>query len=330
MRLVTFETQTVAAGPGVLIDGDSAIVGLQTACGSLPPIPSMRALIDGGEAALDQAARIVANTSKRSVHPIDDCQLLSPLPTPAQIRDCMTFEKHAVNAPRGAARYVASKTNDPDATYKAIESSGSLALAPVWYEIPVYYKANRFGVVGTGTEILWPKYSALRDFELELAVIIGRKGVDISAESAEDHIFGYTIYNDFSARDAQMKEMPGGLGPAKGKDFDGGIVLGPCIVTRDELPLDRDGKLALSMTAKVNDEVWGEGTSADMKHSFTSIISYISQSETLHPGEVIGSGTVGDGCGLEHGRFLSDGDVVELEIERIGRISNTVVVEKGD
>jgi 2-keto-4-pentenoate hydratase/2-oxohepta-3-ene-1,7-dioic acid hydratase in catechol pathway len=330
MRLVTFETETVPAGPGVLIDGDTAIVGLQIPCGSSPPISSMQAMIDGGQAALHQATRTIADTGKRSVHRLENCRLLSPLPTPAQIRDCMTFEKHAVNASRGMARHMASKTNDPEAAFKAIESSGRLTLAPVWYEVPVYYKANRFGVVGTGTNIPWPEYSCLRDFELELAVVIGRQGVDIQAENAEDHIFGYTIYNDFSARDAQMKEMTAGLGPAKGKDFDNGIVLGPCIVTRDELPLSSDGRLALSMTAKVNGEVWGRGTSADMKHSFPSIIAYISQAETLHPGEVIGSGTVGDGCGVEHGRFLEDGDVVELEIERIGKISNTVVVAKGD
>ena len=329
MRLVTFETETVPAGPGILIDGDTAIVGLQTPCGSSAPISSMQELIDGGQTALDQATRTLEHARERSVHSIEDCRLHAPLPTPAQIRDCMSFEKHALNAPRGAARYMAAKTNDPEATFAAIEASGRLALAPVWYDIPIYYKANRFGVVGTGTDIPWPKYSSLRDFELELAVVVGRRGVDIQSEDAESHIFGYTIYNDFSARDTQMKEMPGGLGPAKSKDFDHGIVLGPCIVTRDELPLSPDGKLELEMTASVNGEVWGRGTSADMRHTFPAIIAYISQSETLHPGEVIGSGTVGDGCGLEHGRFLDDGDVVELEIERIGKISNTIVVKRG-
>jgi 2-keto-4-pentenoate hydratase/2-oxohepta-3-ene-1,7-dioic acid hydratase in catechol pathway len=328
MRLVTFETATVAAGPGVLIDGDAAIVGLQTPCGSSETISSMQELIDGGPAALEQATRAVENAHERVVHSVEDCRLLAPLPTPAQIRDCMSFEKHAVNAPLGAARYMAAKTNDPEATFAAIEASGQLALAPVWYDIPLYYKANRFGVVGTETDIPWPNYSSLRDFELELAVVVSRRGVDIQFDDAEGHIFGYTIYNDFSARDAQMKEMPGGLGPAKGKDFDHGIVLGPCIVTRDELPLSPDGKLDLKMTATVNGEVWGRGTSADMRHTFPAIIAHISQCETLHPGEVIGSGTVGDGCGLEHGRFLHDGDVVELEIEQIGKISNTIAVKQ--
>jgi len=329
MRLVTFETETVPAGPGILIDGDTAIVALQTTCGSSAAISSMQELIDGGQAALDQATSAVANTRGRSAHSIEDCRLLAPLPVPAQIRDCMTFKKHAVNAPRGAARYMAAKTNDPEATFSAIEATGQLELAPVWYDIPIYYKANRFGVVGTETDIPWPKYSSLRDFELEVAVVIGRRGVDIQSHDAEGHIFGYTIYNDFSARDVQMKEMPGGLGPAKSKDFDHGIVLGPCIVTRDELPLSPGGKLELKMTATVNGEVWGRGTSADMHHTFPSIIAHISQSETLYPGEVIGSGTVGDGCGIEHGKFLDDGDVVELEIERIGKISNTIVVEGG-
>jgi 2-keto-4-pentenoate hydratase/2-oxohepta-3-ene-1,7-dioic acid hydratase in catechol pathway len=159
------------------------------------------------------------------------------------------------------------------------------------------------------------------DFELELACIIGKKGKDISHANAEDHIFGYTIYNDFSARDTQMQESAGPLGPAKSKDFDDSIVLGPVIVTADEL----EDPYHLRMQARINGETWCDNNSSTIHWKFSDMIAHISKSETLHPGEVIGSGTVGLGCGLEHLRFLNDGDVVELEIEHIGVISNKVV-----
>ena len=167
----------------------------------------------------------------------------------------------------------------------------------------------------------WPDYSNIMDFELELACVIGKKGRDIDKTRADDHIFGYTIYNDFSARDAQMLETPGMLGPAKGKDFDDSIILGPVIVTRDELT----DPYNLRMQARVNGETWCDSNSNTIYWTFSDMIAHISSSETIYPGEVIGSGTVGLGCGLEHLRFLNDGDVVELEIEHIGVISNKVI-----
>jgi 2-keto-4-pentenoate hydratase/2-oxohepta-3-ene-1,7-dioic acid hydratase in catechol pathway len=159
------------------------------------------------------------------------------------------------------------------------------------------------------------------DFELELACIIGRKGVDIAKAQAHDFVFGYTIFNDFSARDAQCRETEGRLGPAKGKDFDKGNVFGPCVVTADEI----GDPYALGMTARINGETRCNGSSSTMYWRFDDLIAHISAGETLHPGEIIGSGTVGDGCGHEHMRYLDDGDVVELEIEKIGILKNRVV-----
>lgn len=196
-------------------------------------------------------------------------------------------------------------------------------IPPVWYRQPIYYKGNRFSVIGHQHDVRWPRYSRVMDYELELACVIGRGGSDIPRERALDHVFGYTIFNDASARDAQGMEMAGGLGPAKGKDFDTGNVLGPWIVTADEI----GDAQSLTMVARVNGEEWSRGTSAAMHHRFDAIVSFISQSETLHPGDVIGSGTVGTGCGLEHGRFLSDGDVVELEVERIGTLRNRFLLQ---
>lgn len=159
------------------------------------------------------------------------------------------------------------------------------------------------------------------DYELELACIIGKTGKEIAKDKAMEHVFGFTIFNDFSARDAQMAEMAAQLGPAKGKDFDTGNVLGPWIVTLDEIG-DRD---ALAMDARINGERLGGGNSGQMHHKWPAILAHISQSETIYAGEVIASGTVGTGCGLELGRKLAPGDVIELEIEKIGVLRNRIV-----
>ena len=188
-------------------------------------------------------------------------------------------------------------------------------------EQPIYYKANRFSFIGHETDVVWPAYSQWMDYELELACVIGKTGKDIAKEKAMEHIFGFTIFNDFSARDAQIAEMAAQLGPAKGKDFDTGNALGPWIVTLDEI----GDPHALAMDARVNGERWGGGNSGQMHHKWPAVLAHISASETLYAGEVIGSGTVGTGCGLEIGRQLQHGDVVELEIEKIGVLRNKVV-----
>jgi 2-keto-4-pentenoate hydratase/2-oxohepta-3-ene-1,7-dioic acid hydratase in catechol pathway len=193
----------------------------------------------------------------------------------------------------------------------------------VWYKQPIYYKGNRLSFIGHGADVIWPGYAEFLDIELELAIVIGKKGKDITADTATDYIFGYTILNDVSARDAQMAEMSGQLGPAKGKDFDTGNILGPFILTADEVP----HPAALNMEAKVNGIRWGGGNSGDMHHDFGAILAHISASETLYPGEVIGSGTVGTGCGLETGKRLQPGDHFELEIEGIGVLANQIVKE---
>lgn len=267
-----------------------------------PAATSVQELIEGGPGMLARAEAAAA--TGRPVVSVAEARLLAPLPRPVQIRDCLTFEEHLTNA------------------YAQMEkiSGKSYAIPQVWYDQPIYYKANRMSVIGPNSDIEWPTYSELLDYELEIACIIGKTGRDIPVETAADHIFGFTIFNDVSARDAQGTEMAGQLGPAKGKDFDTGNVLGPWIVTKDEIGDWRD----LKMDVRVNGERRGGGTTASMHHSFEAIIAFISRSETLYAGEVIGSGTVGTGCGLETGQFLEDGDVVELEIEKIGILRNSV------
>jgi len=294
MRIVTYETAD-GPRPGAVTETDG-IVDLG------PVATSVQALIEGGPQALDRA-RALAGTADPVVA-LADARLLAPLPRPVQMRDCLAFEEHLKNA------FAQAKTI----------GGRELTIPPVWYDQPLYYKANRMSVIGPGAVIEWPRYAQVLDYELELACVIGTTGRDIPADRALDHVFGYTIFNDVSARDAQMKEMAGQLGPAKGKDFDTGNVLGPWIVTSDAIGDPQD----LKMEVRVNGERRGGGTSAAMHHGFAQLIAHISASETLYAGEVIGSGTVGTGCGLEIGRYLEDGDTIELEIERIGILRNQI------
>jgi 2-keto-4-pentenoate hydratase/2-oxohepta-3-ene-1,7-dioic acid hydratase in catechol pathway len=178
-------------------------------------------------------------------------------------------------------------------------------------------------VIGTDADVRWPPYSDKLDFELELAMVVGRRGKDIAAADAPRYIAGYTIWNDLSARDQQMKEGPIGMGPSKAKDFDSGNALGPYLVTSDELDVSN-----LRMIARVNGEVWTDATSAGRHFAFEDLVVHVSQSETIYPGEVWGSGTVTGGSGLELDRWLRPGDVVELEIEGIGVLRNRIQRER--
>jgi 2-keto-4-pentenoate hydratase/2-oxohepta-3-ene-1,7-dioic acid hydratase in catechol pathway len=310
MKLATFSNAQGASAIGVVDTERGAILDLAAAArasgGEEPAFRDMLALIDAGPSGLDKARALAAKWPQSASRPLAGAKLLSPLPEPRQMRDCLVFEEHLRNARSQAAKRMGREPPP---------------IPQVWYEQPIYYKCNRFSVVGHEHEVTWPAYSNYMDYECEMACVIGKTGKDIKPEHALDHIFGFTIFNDFSARDAQQKEMEGRLGPAKGKDFDTGNVLGPWIVTRDEIG-DGDN---LKMEVRVNGERWGGGNSSAMHHKFSAILAFISQSETLHAGEVIGSGTVGTGAALELGRQLKSGDVVELEIEKIGVLRNRVV-----
>ncbi|MDC0995996.1 fumarylacetoacetate hydrolase family protein [Pseudomonadales bacterium] len=315
MKLLTFKL----AGTeylGALTD--TGVFNLSAAAPEDIAFSSMQHFIEAGQLALDRAYALLESSSASI--PSDQVDFLAPLPLPPQIRDCLGFEEHLKNSFESAMKLSAMAADDPVVAERELRASGRFTVPEVWYQQPLYYKANRFSVAESGKDVVWPAYSEVMDFELEMACIVGKKGKDISKVNAEDHIFGYTIYNDFSARDAQILESPGMLGPAKSKDFDDSIILGPVIVTKDEL----DDPYSLRMQARVNGETWCDSNSSTIHWKFSDMIAHISKSETLHPGEVIGSGTVGFGCGLEHLRFLNDGDIVELEVEKIGVISNKV------
>lgn len=237
---------------------------------------------------------------------VDEVHFHSPL-KPTTLRDAYAFEQHVRTASQNRGRDVPKE----------------------WYQFPIFYYTNTNSIFGSGDEIPYPHYTQAMDFELEIAVVIGKSGINIKPEDAPNHIFGYTIFNDWSARDVQRSEMKAGLGPAKGKDF--ASSLGPVIVTSEALAdrtVNRPGVYDLNMDARVNGVEISKANFKDIYWSFGEIIARASDTCELQTGDVIGSGTVGTGCLLEltkaQGPWLNAGDLVELEIERIGILKNIV------
>jgi 2-keto-4-pentenoate hydratase/2-oxohepta-3-ene-1,7-dioic acid hydratase in catechol pathway len=338
MRLVTFQRQGVQE-IGALVEADSKIIRLQAAerlRGGEDNLhfQSMLGFLRGAGEARDSALGAIDFALSQRPENIGiqraSVELLSPVPRPESIREFMVFEQHVINCTRRfeMARWVASLDRIVD---KTLGRKATLAYrkARPWYERPVYYKGNRMNVIGDGASVTIPRYTKTFDWELEFGIFLCRQGRDIPREKARDFIGGYTIFNDFSARDIQKREMGGRLGPAKGKDFDGGNAIGPVLVTPDEIP----DPYNLAMCARVNGRQVSYGHTKGMRWTFEELIAYVSQDETLYPGEFFGSGTgtVAESganlccCGLEMGRFLQAGDTVELEVEHIGKLTNHVV-----
>jgi len=283
---------------------------------------SMLALIDADDEGLDLARSLLADRGGEADlwRDLADVELLAPLPEPRQMRDAMSFERHIRQSPRGMLA-VEARAAGGEAAFRAALEAPLGEMASVYRQLPIYYITNRFTVVGPGATVLWPRYSELMDYELEIGIVTRRTRANIPAGQAASHIFGYTIFNDFSARDRQRMEMQGRLGPAKGKSFDGSNVLGPWIVTPDEL----GDPQTLRVEVRVNGETRASGETSGMLFSFEQILAYASQDETIHAGEFFGSGTVGNCCGLEIGRFLESGDTIELVVDRIGVLRNKVL-----
>ena len=295
MRWATYES-AIFGGDRVGLVVDGRLLGLASHS-------SMIDLLRDGPDALAHAAED-AKKSPSEVLAVEDAALRAPLPEPPSIRDFMAFEEHVVTSMKAIGR----------------------AVDPGWYEAPVFYFTNPAAVYGPGDPVPIAPGSTQFDYELEFAVVIGREGRDIPVGRAGDHIAGYTILCDWSARDLQEREMRQGLGPAKGKDT--ATTLGPYLVTPDEC----DGARDLAMTASVNGVPYSRGTTATLHWSFAQMISYASRGTRLVPGDVLGSGTVGSGCILElsrvhgDGRFpwLRAGDRVRLEIERLGHLESVI------
>ncbi|OIJ27432.1 fumarylacetoacetate hydrolase family protein [Nocardioides luteus] len=272
---------------------------------------SMRSLIAAGRDVLDRAA-----DHARAATPFDlaEVQLLAPL-EPASVRDFVAFEEHV----EGVRRSV----------------DGAAGVPGAWYDAPAFYFTNPHAILGPDAEVPFPASCEARDFELEVAVVVGAEGRSVASEEAGTYVFGYTILNDWSARDLQGREMQVGLGPAKGKDF--ATTLGPWIVTADELEpyRDEDGFLDLLCTVSVNGTEVGRDRLSNMGWTFETMIAYASRDSRVVAGDVLGSGTVGNGgClaelwgrrGVQEPKPLQPGDVVTLEVEGIGTLANTVAI----
>ena len=278
---------------------------------ALPSGVTLLELVGRGADGLREAG-VQALKSPAAVARLGDVTLKAPIPRPPSIRDSLCFLDHMRNcqAAMGAGR----------------------ELADTWYRIPAFYFACPATVLGPYDDAPMAPGSAWQDFELEIAAVIGTRGKDLTVEQAEQAIIGYTIFNDWSARDLQQLEGQLAIGQAKGKDS--GVTLGPFLVTPDELePHRRDGKLDLQVTALVNDTVIGSGSTAQMDWSFAEVISYASRGVMLQPGDVIGSGTVPTCTLFEHLNptalesfpgWLHDGDVVTLRVEGLGETRQAV------
>jgi 2-keto-4-pentenoate hydratase/2-oxohepta-3-ene-1,7-dioic acid hydratase in catechol pathway len=294
MRWVTYDA---GSGPRTgVIDGET-VRGLRAGV----------ALVD----ILDELAEAAA-AAPDEVRALDDVRLLAPLPRPPSVRDALGFLEHL----RGC--------------YRALGRPGELHEA--WSQTPAFYFANVASIVGPHDDVPLAPGCAMFDFELEVGAVIGRGGADLHPDEAEQHIVGYTFFNDWSARDVQLRDSAQGIGMGKSKDS--ASTLGPALVTVDELePYRRDGRLAFEVAVTLNDEKIGHGSLDMMDWPFGELVAFASRGVTLVPGDVIASGTVPGCCLLEHAdgadlagsRWLRPGDVVSLSSEALGETRQTVV-----
>lgn len=317
MKLITFKNKEQKTSIGWL--QEDGVVDMNLASEILPK--DMLTFIQNHELYFE----VIKDLGEVKAHySLNEVKLLAPLPNPPSFRDYIGFEMHMQNASRSFGHKIGA----------------------AWYEMPIFYFTNHQAIYGPDDEILRPAKETKLDIELEIACIIGKKGKDIKAEDAPPYIFGYTIFNDWTARAIQKVEMEIPLGPHKGKDFANAI--GPCIVTADEMeqyriPMDesvftdpiiipkvKGDRLNLKMTSRINGKTICEGNYKTAYYNFEQMIERASENNvSLFPGDILGSGTVGWGSLIENNftvyRPLEAGDVVELEIQGIGILRNTVI-----
>ena len=279
----------------------------------LHPLPAGTTVLGLVRAGLPAALEAGRAAAREPAVPLDEVRLLPPLEAPT-VRDFVAFEEHV------------------EGVRKAID--GVAGVPAEWYQAPTFYFTNPYALIGAHDDVPVPPGSQRFDFELEVAVVVGRDGASLTPEQAREHVFGYTVLNDWSARDLQAREMKVGLGPAKGKDS--ATTLGPWLVTADELEpfRDADGSLALDMRVSVNGTEVGQDLLSNMGWPFEELIAYASRGTEVRAGDVLGSGTCGNGgClaelwgtrGADAPPPLQPGDVVEMTVEGLGTIRNRVV-----
>jgi 2-keto-4-pentenoate hydratase/2-oxohepta-3-ene-1,7-dioic acid hydratase in catechol pathway len=296
MRFATYQENVGPPRAGVVSDA------------GIHPLPAGVTVLDLVRAGRPAAIAAGESALAGPAVPLAAVRLLPPLEAPT-IRDFVAFEEH-------------------------VDGLSAGRIAPEWYQAPTFYFTNPYALIGAHDDVPVPPGCQLLDYELEVAVVVGRDGASLSPEQAREHVFGYTVFNDWSARDLQRREMNVHLGPAKGKDF--ATTLGPWLVTADELEPYRDseGFLALDLRASVNGELTGQDLLSNMGWPFEELIAYASRGAQVRAGDVLGSGTCGNGGCLAElwGRSgtmdpspLRPGDVVELAVEGIGSVRNRVV-----
>jgi 2-keto-4-pentenoate hydratase/2-oxohepta-3-ene-1,7-dioic acid hydratase in catechol pathway len=313
MRLVTYKRAIddglVEQRTGALLD--EAVVDLAAADAARggSGIPTdMLALLEGGEGTMEAARAALDFTAERGAEDFNgrririaasELQLCAPLPRPNSLRDYFLVKEHVEGG---------------------VERGFIPEIPEAWYEMPVCWKGNPDEIYGPDDVVPWPVYTDLMDYELEIAAVIGARGRRIPETDASRYIAGYTIFNDWSARDIQKREMSVGIGVSNSKDF--ATSIGPCIATPEEFPRE-----TAALETRVDGEVWSSGTLGAMQFSFEEVIAWTSQEQTLHPGDLLAGGTVGGGCGMELDRYLTEGCTVEIEAEGIGVLRNVLSIK---
>ena len=302
MKLVTYN---LGAGPRCGVLQGEQVVDVAALLAATQPLRDVQALLETGADAIQRVQAALAGRSNAPVFELPEVRLQSPVLRPPTIRDFMIFEEHATQ-------------------------QGTRQREEAWYRLPIFYFSNPLCVYGPEDAIPYPAASEMLDYELEIACIIGKEGVNVAAADALDYIAGFCIFNDWSCRDLQRDESAVGLGPAKGKDS--ASSLGPWLVTTDELrPYLRDGRLSVKCSARVNGVTWVADSDGGLSwHTWGDMIERASRDSRIAPGDVLGCGTVGGGSigeAIRKGypaRFLQPGDVVEQEVEGLGLLRNTI------
>ena len=301
MKLVTYESENVPRA-GVIVD--EQVLEVATLLGEEGGLRDVRALLELPNDPLTRLKSALGSARAGQGVPLDRVRLRAPILQPPTVRDFMVYEGHA-------------------------NGGGTRQLSDAWYRLPIFYFSNPLCIFGPEDAIPYPSASEQLDYELELAAVIGREGSNIAEADAFSYIAGFTIFNDWSCRDLQRDEMEARLGPAKGKDS--ASSLGPWIVTTDELAsFIRDDRLHVRCTLKVNGVQWMENNAGIMYHNWGAMIERASRDSRVVPGDVLGGGTVTGGSigeAIRNGfpaRYLEPGDVVEIEVEGIGVLRNTI------
>lgn len=322
MKLIAFSHNETTCFGAVDQSSELAIniAAVRKLRGSIFPAPlSLQQLIEQGDEGLEETRQDVAwidenGPQENATLPLADVKLLAPTGIPIKLMCFSVYKGHLDNAFSAILKDRFGKLGP------LIKASGLIKVPANLIREAVYYKGNNASISGPDDEILWPSTTKRLDYEMELAVILKGEGLNVDARDAMKHVFGYTVFNDFSARDLMTKEIMRRRGPLKGKDFATSNAIGPWVVTADEVP----DPYNLKATVSVNGVVKGTANTSQMSHDIAAQIAEASRHETIIPGEVIATGCMPNGCGFESLEFLKPGDLVKVEIEGIGVLSNRI------